>query len=130
METKGKNFERGLAMAKRYYVSHRRKQLEGMPLVSPKMVPSEGSRIHVATDGSLLGVSSKSSACGRSVVQLDHDEEVGPMHGMHSTLDAELEVQRTIERAQLTVCLCLIRRISGPTKAHVDNKGIIDGLWR
>ena len=28
-------------------------------------------------------------------VQLDHDEEMGPMHGMHGTLDADLEVQRT-----------------------------------
>ena len=54
-------------------------------------------------------------------MQLDHHEEVGPMRGMHSTLDAELEVQRTIKRAQLTVCLCLITRISGPTKPHVGS---------
>ena len=52
----------------------------------------------------------------RSVVELDHDEEMEPMHEMYGTSDAELEVQRTI---------------IGPTSVHVDNKGIIDGLlWR
>ena len=44
--------------------------------------------IHVVTDGSLVGVSVKWGACGWSV-QLDHDEEMGPMHGMYGTLDAE-----------------------------------------
>ena len=36
-------------------------------------------------------------------LQLDHDEEMGPMHGMYGTLDAELEEQRTINGAELTV---------------------------
>ena len=40
------------------------------------------------------------SVSGWSVVQLDHDEEMGPMHGVYGTLDAELEVQRTIKRAE------------------------------
>ena len=40
-------------------------------------------------------------ACGWSLVQLDHDEEIGPMHGMYGTLEAELVVQRTMERAEL-----------------------------
>ena len=30
------------------------------------------------------------------------NELMGSMHGMHGTLDAELEVQRTIKRAELT----------------------------
>ena len=63
-------------------------------------------------------------------MQLDHDEERGPMHGMYGTLDAELEVQRTIKRAELTAFLCLPRKAVGPTMVHVDNKGIIQGLWR
>ena len=63
------------------------------------------------------------------MVQLDHDEEMVPMHGMHGTLDADLEVQRTIKRAELTALLCLTRKATGPTMVHVDNKGIIDGLW-
>ena len=36
------------------------------------------------------------------MVQLDHDEEMDPMHGMYGTLEAELEVQRTIKIAELT----------------------------
>ena len=35
------------------------------------------------------------------MVQLDHDEEVGPMHGMYGTLEAELEVQRTIKKGRV-----------------------------
>ena len=71
---------------------------------------AEGFRDHVATDGSLLGVAGKWSACGWSVVQLDHDDEgMGPMHGMYGTLEAVLQVQRTTKRA---------------------NNGIIDGLWK
>ena len=67
-------------------------------------------------------------ACGWSVVQLDHEELV-PMHARHGTLDAELEVQRTIKRAELTAFWCLFWKAIGPTTAHSDNKGIIDGLW-
>ena len=63
-------------------------------------------------------------------MQLDHDEEMEPMHGMYRTLEAELEVQRTIKRAELTAFLCLFRKAVGPTMLHVNNKGIIDGLWR
>ena len=84
-------------------------------------MPVEGFRNRVPTDGSLLEVAGRWSACGWSmaVVQLDHDEEMEPMHSMYGTLDAELEVQRTIQRAELTAFLCLT--------AHVENKGIIDG---
>ena len=34
----------------------------------------------------------------------------------------------TIKRAELTAFLCLLRKVIGPTKVHVDNKGTIDGL--
>ena len=51
----------------------------------------------------------------------------GPLHGMYGSTEAEFEVQRTIKRA-LTAFLCLLRKVSGPIKVHVDNKGIIDGL--
>ena len=91
-----------------------------------KGIPVEGFQNHVATDGSLLGVSGKWGACGWSVVRLDHDEEMGPMRGMYGTLDAELEVQRTIKRSELTVFSCLLRKGVGLTTVHVDNKGIID----
>ena len=63
------------------------------------------------------------------MVQLDHDEEMGPMHGTYGTLDAEPDVQRTIKRAELADFLCFLRKAVGPT-LHVGNKGIIDGLWK
>ena len=85
----------------------------------------EGFPDHV-TDGSLLGVPGRRCACGWSVVQFDHDEEMGPMHGMYGTLYAELEVQRTIKRAELKAFLSLLRGM-GRTTAHVDSKGITDG---
>ena len=46
----------------------------------------------------------------RSVVQLSHDEELGPLHGMYGSMEAELEVQRTNKRAELTAFVCLLRR--------------------
>ena len=64
------------------------------------------------------------------MVQLDFDEELGLLHGMYGFMDAELEVQRTIKRAELAAFLCLFQKVVGPIKEHVDKKGIIDGLWR
>ena len=93
-------------------------------------MPTEGFKGHVATDGSLLGTAGKWGACGLSVVQLDYDEELGPLLGMYGSMEAELEVQRTIKRAELTAFLCLLKKVIGPMKVHVHNKGIIDGLRR
>ena len=45
-------------------------------------------------------------------------------------MDAALEVQRTIKKVELTAFLCLLNKVIGPIKVHVDNKGITDGLWR
>ena len=47
---------------------------------------------------------------------------LGPLHGMHGSTEAELKVQRTIKRAELTAFLCLLRRVIGPIKVHGDNK--------
>ena len=69
-------------------------------------------------------------ACGWSVVQLDQDVEMGPMRVMHDTQDAEPEVRHTIKRAELTPFLSLLKTAIGPAMVHVDNTGIIDGLWR
>ena len=66
-------------------------------------------------------------ACGWSVVQLDHDEEVRPMHGMCGTVDAELEVQRTIKRAGLTAILCHLRKAIGPVVCMLITKGSLMG---
>ena len=45
-------------------------------------------------------------------------------------MEAELEVQGTIKRAELTVFLCLLKKVIGSIKVHVENKGIIDGPWK
>ena len=63
--------------------------------------------------------------------QLGYDEEeLGHLRGMYGSTEAELEVQRTIKRAELTAFFCFLNKVIGPIKVHVDNKGIIDGLWR
>ena len=61
--------------------------------------------------------------CGKAVMQLDFDEEMGPLYGMYGSMVAEHEVQRTINRAELTAFLCLLRKVLGPVKVHVDKKG-------
>ena len=93
-------------------------------------MPAEGFKGHVAIDGSLLGTAGKWGACCWSVVQMDYDEEVEPLHGMYGSMEAVLEVQRTIKRTELTAFLCLLKKVIGSINVHVDNKGIIDGLWR
>ena len=57
----------------------------------------------------------------------DSDEDMGPSHGMYGSVEAELEVHRTIKRTELTAFLCLVRNVCGPIMVHVDKKSIIDG---
>ena len=73
----------------------------------------------------LLGVSGRWSACGWSVEQLDHDKEMGPMVRwmlMRSAYHQEDKADTLLSSLQ--------KGLSGPTTVHVDNKGIIDVLWR
>ena len=112
MGAKGENIEKKVEGAKRYR--------RGMP--------TEGFNGHVATDDSLLGTAGKWTAYGWAVVQSDCEEEMVPLHGMYGSVEAVFEVQRTVKRAELTAFLCLLRKVIGPIKVHVDNKGIIDGL--
>ena len=93
-------------------------------------MPAEGFKGHVATAGSLHGKAGKWEACGWAVVQLDYDEEMGPLLGMYGSVEAEFEVLRTIKRAELTAFLCLLKRVNGPVRVLVDNNGNIDGLRR
>ena len=72
-------------------------------------VLGEGFRGHVATDGSLLGKTGKRRACGWAVVQLDYEEEMGPLYGMYDSVEAEFEVRRTMKRAELTAFVCLVK---------------------
>ena len=93
-------------------------------------IPAEGFKGHVATDGSLLGTAGKWGSRGWAVVHLDYDEELGHLHWMYGSIEAEFEVQRTNKRAELTAFLCLLKKVIGPIKVHVDSEGIFDGLWR
>ena len=93
-------------------------------------IPAEGFKGTVQTDGSLLGTAGKWRACGWSVVQLDLDEELGPLHGMYGLMEAEFEFQRTMKRAELTAFLCLLKNVIGSIKLHVGNTRIVEGLWR
>ena len=60
-------------------------------------MPAEGSKGHIATDGSLLENAGKGGARGWAVVQLDYEEVMGPLHGMYGSMEAQFEVQRTIK---------------------------------
>ena len=82
-------------------------------------MPAEGFKGHVATNGSLQGTAGKWGACGWSVVQLDCDKNWCFLHGMYGSMAAELEVQRTMKRVELTAFLCFLRKVCGPIKVHV-----------
>ena len=51
-------------------------------------IPAESFKGHVATDGSLSGKAGMWEACCWAVVQLECDEEMGPMHGMYGSMEA------------------------------------------
>ena len=42
-------------------------------------------------------------------------------HGMYGSMEAEFEVQPTFKRTELTAFLCLLKKVIGPVKVHVDN---------
>ena len=71
----------------------------------------------MTTDGSSVGKTGKRRACGWAVVQLDYDEEMAPLHGMYGSVEAELEVQRTIYKAELTAFFCFKKN------SHWANQG-------
>ena len=52
-------------------------------------MPVEGLKGHVAIDGLLVGKTRKWRACGWAVVQLDYDEEMGPLYEMYGSMGAE-----------------------------------------
>ena len=40
--------------------------------------------------------------------------------GMYASMEAELEIQRTIKRAELTVFVCLLKKVIGPKEYLMD----------
>ena len=81
-------------------------------------LPAEGFR------GDVTG---KWGACGWSVVQSDQDGELGPVHAVYGTRDAELEVQRTIKTAELTAFLSLLKKIFAPPRCMLTMKELSMG---
>ena len=47
----------------------------------------ESTKQRRATDGPFLGTAEKWESCGWSVVQLNCDEEMGPLHGMYGLME-------------------------------------------
>ena len=56
------------------------------------------------------------------MVQLDHDEEVGPVLGMYGTLDAELEVQVPSRELSKHLFWYLFRRVVGSSRLMLTTK--------
>ena len=91
-------------------------------------LPAEGFKGHVATDGSLLGTAGKwVHAVIRWCSWIMMRKRARCM-GCMARWRQRTRMQRTIKRAALTAFWCLLRKVRGPIKVHVDNKGIIDGL--
>ena len=64
------------------------------------------------------------------MVQLDYDEEMGPLHGMFGLSGGRTRGPAHHQKGtELTVFSCLKKKSNG-ARVHVDNKGIVDGLRR
>ena len=63
--------------------------------------------------------------CGWAVVQLDHDKEEHPWYAMSGTVLAELEVQITINRAELWAVTMPLAGLVGPSSIYTDGRGNI-----
>ena len=88
-----------------------------------------GLRHHIAIDSSLKGMCGRHGACG-SVVQLDHDGEFEPMHGYFGAIEAGIEMQRTIHRAELTE-FGMVLGLCVPATVHMENVCILKRApWR
>ena len=78
----------------------------------------------IEENGSCFQLSSKADGDlgerKRRPMQLDHDDEMGPMHGMSGTLDVELEVRRTTKRGESAAFLRVAMKAIGPPADHVE----------
>ena len=90
-------------------------------------MPAEDFEGYVATDGSLLGKVGKWEVCGWAVVQLDYDEEMVLLHGMYGSMEAELEIQRTIKRAELTAFVCFLKRVMDLSRCTLITQELLMG---
>ena len=79
---------------------------------------------HVATDGSLIGVTGKWSACGWSVVQLDYDGELGTFawHVWHNGCRDRGPAHH--QEGGVDGFLCLLKKLLSPSKCTSTIKEI------
>ena len=79
-------------------------------------LPAEGFVGHVTTNGSLPERASGEHVVGQWCSWIWRDGAFA----RDGSMEAEFEVKRTIKRAELTAFLCLLKRLIGPVKVHVD----------
>ena len=83
----------------------RQQEKVGIREVQELGIPAESCMGHVASDGSLLGKRASGEHVVGHFAQLDHDKEMEPLHAMYRSMEAELEVQCIVKRAELTAFL-------------------------
>ena len=88
------------------------KKWESEKRTSIGVCPAEGFKGHVATDGSSAGKSGKveEHVVGQWCSWITMRDIGAIVQGMYGSMEAELEVQRTIKRAELTAFLCPLKR--------------------
>ena len=63
------------------------------------------------------------------MVQLDHEEhEIGRLHGMYGSMEAEFEVQRTTKRVELTPSSACSKKWLDPSRCMSTTKELLTGF--
>ena len=83
----------------------------------------------MAIDGSLRGVVGIFAACGWAVMQVDLGGGIEPWYGMCGIMPVELEVQRTLKRAEMWALLMALRRHEGLAEISTDKLGGVQAFW-
>ena len=106
----------GLALAKKFHVvSSRRKQLlEEKQLGSPKVGLGTAQELGPCQSKASRAMLLPMSLCWVFQTSGAHLDGQLPVHGMYGTLNADLEEQRTIEKAGSTAFLCRLQGLSDP----------------
>ena len=84
----------------------------------------------IAIDVSLRETAGKYAACGWVVVQMNLDGDEEPWYGVACNMPIELEVQRTIKRADICALYMALCRLNGPAGIYSDNRGVVQALNR
>ena len=93
-------------------------------------LPFESLQDHITIGASLKGIPGRHGAYGWSVVQLDHDGEAEPTHASVGVIEAGVDVQRAMKRADVTAFQMALRGFCPMATSHTDNICILSGLHR